>query len=217
MVSKVVPIGILLLLSLSTLGQGTTRLRSAECRSGDKVSISVLVSDGKGSALLGLSSNNFKIRSNKNPVEVREFEAPGEPSSVGFLVDVSSWMQAHHVDIARRGMLKLVEKGHPDDEYFLVISGSKTTVRISSFSSGAVLRKIINEPKSFQSISGGKSVLYDGVSESLGLFESAKFKRKLLVVFGDGRSANSTISGDKLKELAATIATTVHFLWHDSG
>src|SRR5690349_15627006 len=88
----------------------------------DLVTIAVRVSDRKGREVTGLKREEFSVFENGKRQQIAVFASEQQPVSIVLLLDRSYSMgQGGKQDQAKSALRQFLEKGHPDNEYALVV------------------------------------------------------------------------------------------------
>ena len=109
--------------------------------------------------MTGLEKEHFKVYEDKVEQTIIHFTQESAPISVGIIFDVSGSMKDNNnIQKARNAIIRFLESGNPEDEYFLVTFNQKTTL-VQSFTRQS--STVQNEVAFKQA--GGRTALYDAV------------------------------------------------------
>src|SRR5947209_8425498 len=85
----------------------------------DLVMVNIAVTDSDNRSVTDLKAENFHVFEDKFEQQIRYFASEAAPMSLGIVFDMSHSME-RKLDFAKDAAVKFLEKGTPDDEYFLV-------------------------------------------------------------------------------------------------
>src|SRR5213594_4582889 len=83
------------------------------------VMVNVAVTDSDNRPITNLKAENFQIFEDKVEQQIRYFSMEAAPMTLGIVFDISHSME-RKLDFAKDAAMKFLEKGTPDDDYFLV-------------------------------------------------------------------------------------------------
>src|SRR5437879_7632729 len=92
------------------------------------VMMNVAVTDSDNRPVTDLKAENFQIFEDKVEQQIRYFSMEAAPMSLGIVFDMSHSME-RKLDFAKDAAAKFLEKGTPDDEYFLVEFSTRAKLR----------------------------------------------------------------------------------------
>jgi Ca-activated chloride channel homolog len=171
------------------------------------VLLDVSVKDDDGRFVPGLRKENFFVLEDGKPQHLRVFDAEDRPVTVGIVVDDSRSMIPKKADVLTAART-FIEESNRLDEVFVLHFNEKISRGLPSdvpFSSDPVqLMAALS-----RGFPGGKTALYDGLSEGLMHLNRGSRSKKTLVLISDGgdtashRSRKETI--DMVERSAATI------------
>lgn len=148
------------------------------------VTVSVGVKDGKGRALLGLKSEDFRVTDENRPVTPEFFESEG-PASIVFVIDTSSSMKGIRWKSLVSGLRGFLKKAREGNDYTL-IAFDKTARRLAEKVDAAEIVRHLSEL-----CPDGETALYDGVLLGLEALKSTPQRHKALVLISDGQDNSS--------------------------
>jgi Ca-activated chloride channel homolog len=164
----------------------------------ETVFVKVSVTDPLNRYVTGLEKEHFKVYEDKVEQQVIHFTQQSAPISVGIIFDVSGSMKDNNnLQSAKNAIIRFLQSGNPDDEYFLVTFNQKTTL-VQSFTNQ---RKTIENDVSFKT-PGGRTALYDAVYMGLDQIKGAKNEKKALILITDGEDNSSRYSATEVREFA---------------
>src|SRR5207247_8483475 len=97
----------------------------------DTTFVKVSITDPLNRYVTGLEKEHFKVYEDKVEQGISHFTQESAPISVGILFDISGSMK-DNIHTARNSVVRFLESGNPDDEFFLV-TFNQTTTLIQSF------------------------------------------------------------------------------------
>lgn len=171
------------------------------------VVLHVLVKDGNGSYVSGLTADRFKLFDDGRPQPIRFFLSEDAPVTVGLLIDSSGSMrEARERVIAASSAF--VESSNPADEVFaLVFDDDVRTVLppATPFTSDSrtlrhALADVFNP--------AGRTALYDAVDQGLRYVLNGTRERQVLVIVSDGgdNASQAAFSGALISTQASNTA-----------
>jgi Ca-activated chloride channel family protein len=162
----------------------------------DLVLVRVTVTDPLNRYVVGLEKDSFKVYEEKIEQKILHFSTDKAPISVGFVLDTSGSM-GDKVLAARNSIVRFLEQGDPQDEYFLV-TFNQTCKLAQDFTSR---RENIRNAISI-STAKGRTALYDAVYLGLEKIRQARNDKKALIVITDGEDNSSRYTFTELRDFA---------------
>lgn len=162
----------------------------------ETVFVKVSVTDPLNRYVTGLEQEHFRVFEDKVEQAISHFTQESAPISVGILFDISGSMK-DNIHTARNSVVRFLEAGNPDDEFFLVTFNQKTTL-VQSFThqSSSIQNQI-----SFSN-PGGRTALYDAVYLGLEQVRGGKNEKKALILITDGEDNSSRYTSSEVREFA---------------
>ena len=196
--SLLAKIGAVLLLTASSWAQsGKKQAERPTFRVGvETVFVKISVTDPLNRYVTGLEKQHFRVYEDKVEQAVTHFTQESAPISVGILFDISGSMK-DNIHTARNSVVRFLESGNPDDEFFLVTFNQKTTL-VQSFTHQS---SNIQNQVSF-SQPGGRTALYDAVYLGLEQIKNGKNEKKALILITDGEDNSSRYTASEVREFA---------------
>ena len=196
--SLLAKIGAVLLLTASSWAQsGKKQVERPTFRVGvETVFVKISVTDPLNRYVTGLEKQHFKVYEDKVEQGITHFTQESAPISVGILFDISGSMK-DNIHTARNSVVRFLESGNPDDEFFLVTFNQKTTL-VQSFTHQS---SNIQNQVSF-SQPGGRTALYDAVYLGLEQIKNGKNDKKALILITDGEDNSSRYTASEVREFA---------------
>jgi Ca-activated chloride channel family protein len=162
----------------------------------ETVFINVTVTDSLNRYIGGLDKESFRIFEDTVEQSITHFVEESAPVSVGILFDISSSMK-RNIQSARRSVLRLLQSGTPDDEFFLVSFNQKTKL-VQGFT-----RQAASLERSILSIKPrGRTALYDAVHLGMEQIRAARNRKSALILITDGEDNSSRYTAAEVRELA---------------
>lgn len=162
----------------------------------DTVVIRVSVTDPLNRYVVGLEREHFKIFEDKIQQAITHFSNDKSPISVGIIFDVSGSM-SDNILSARNSVVRFLEQGDRQDEYFLVTFNDHTTL-VQDFtprSENVGNEVTFTNPK-------GRTALYDALYAGLEKIRDARNEKKALIIITDGEDNSSRYTFSEVKEFA---------------
>jgi len=162
----------------------------------ETVFVKISVTDPLNRYVTGLEKLHFKVYEDKVEQPITHFTQESAPISVGILFDISGSMK-ENIHTARNSVVRFLESGNSDDEFFLVTFNQKTTL-VQSFTHQS---SSIQNQVSF-SQPGGRTALYDAVYLGLEQIKNGKNEKKALILITDGEDNSSRYTASEVREFA---------------
>ncbi len=160
--------------------------------------VKVVVTDPLNRIVTGLEREQFKVYEDKVEQQIIHFAQETAPISVGIIFDVSGSMKENNnIGSAKNAIMRFLQSGNPDDEYFLVTFNQKTTL-VQNFTRESTT---IQNEVAFKT-PGGRTALYDAVYMGLNQIKGAKNEKKALILITDGEDNSSRYSATEVREFA---------------
>jgi VWFA-related protein len=184
------------LLSLEPLGaqqgQDAARFRTGV----EVINVSATVTDASGRFVEGLTQSDFRVFDDDQPVEVTHFSAERVPVSIGIVLDTSASMSGQKIERARLALGRfLADLLSEEDEVFLYRFDTRPRLVQGWTTDRSAIQAKLDGIRP-----DGATTLYDAVSQALDLLESARNRKKALLVISDGIDTNSQTSLGALRE-----------------
>ena len=162
----------------------------------ETVVVRVTVTDPLNRYVVGLEREHFQIFENKLEQTLTHFSNDKSAISVGIILDMSGSM-GDNILSARSSVIRFLEQGNPEDEYFLITFNERSSlVRDFTNRSENIQNEIsIKSPK-------GRTALYDAIYIGLEKIRDARSDKKALIVITDGEDNSSRYTFSELKEFA---------------
>ena len=160
------------------------------------VSVRVTVTDPVNRYVVGLEGEHFRIFEDKVEQTISHFFSNKAPISVGIILDVSGSMK-DKIASAHSSVVRFLEAGNEEDEYFLIVFNERGTV-VQDFTSGSkdIQNQVaISTPK-------GRTALYDAIYLGLEKMRQAQQNKKALIIITDGEDNSSRYTFGEVKEFA---------------
>ena len=160
----------------------------------DTVVVRITVTDPLNRFVVGLEKEHFQVFENKLEQTLTHFSNDKSPISVGIILDMSGSM-GDNILSARSSVIRFLEQGDPQDEYFLITFNERSVlVRDFTNRSENIRNEIsIRSPK-------GRTALYDAMYFSLEKIREGRHQKKALIVITDGEDNSSRYTFSELKE-----------------
>ena len=160
----------------------------------DTVILRVTVTDPLNRYVVGLEKDHFRVFENKLEQTLTHFSNDLSPISVGIILDMSGSM-GDNILSARSSVIRFLEQGDPQDEYFLLTFNDRA----------ALVRDFTNRSENIQNevsiqTPKGRTALYDAVYYGLEKISEGRHPKKALIVITDGEDNSSRYTFSELKE-----------------
>jgi Ca-activated chloride channel family protein len=164
----------------------------------ETVFVKISVTDPLNRYVTGLEKEHFKVFEDKVEQTVTHFTQQSAPISVGIIFDVSGSMKENaNINSARSAIMRFLQSGNPEDEYFLVTFNQNTTLVQGFTSQSSTIQNQITFKQP-----GGRTALYDAVYMGLDQIKSGKNEKKALILITDGEDNSSRYSLSEVREFA---------------
>ncbi len=162
----------------------------------ETVFVKVSITDPLNRYVTGLSKEHFRVYEDKVEQSISHFTQQSAPISVGIIFDISGSMK-DNIHTARNSILRFLEAGKAEDEYFLVEFNQRTRLvqRFTSQSAAIQNQIAFSQP-------GGRTALYDAVYMGLDEIRKATNEKKALILITDGEDNSSRYSSSEVREFA---------------
>ncbi len=168
----------------------------------DLVTVNVSVRDGKGRAMPGLKSDNFRVTDQGEVVSLASLASDG-PASVVFVVDISYSMKGIWKSLLK-GMKTFLDQSPKENDYSLIVFNEQPGLLVESVRS-VVLTRTLSDLRPT-----GETALYDGLLEGLKVMQRVPQRRKALVLISDGQDTGSQNTITDVEDAAAVGRTTIY-------
>src|SRR2546425_12070286 len=159
------------------------------------VMVKVAVTDSDNRPVTDLKAENFQVFEDKVEQQIRYFSMEAAPMTLGIVFDISHSME-RKLDFAKDAAMKFLEKGTPDDEYFLVEFSSRAKLAEGFTSDIRRLRDRLSLTPA-----QGATALYDAVYLGLSKLKGAQHAKKALLLITDGEDNHSRYSRGDIREV----------------
>ena len=157
------------------------------------VTVNVAVTDSKGRHIAELRAQDFVVSDEGKPIRPEFFDTQG-PTSIIFVVDISSSMSGEKWNSLKDGMKKFLATAHEDNDYTL-ITFSDSPHLIAYSVSAQILWQELNGLKPT-----GNTALYDGLLLGLSSLDRVRQRHKSLVLLSDGQDNSSSATLRKVQQ-----------------
>lgn len=168
------------------------------------VTSNVVVNDLNGSAVTGLSKDDFSVIVDGSEKQIDFFGNDILPASISIVFDTSGSMTAEKIEKAKIALAHFIETTSDKDEFFLINFSDRPVLKLSrGINCIEALKMLTNvEPQ-------GNTALYDAVASGIDNAEKGRFSKKIVLIISDGEDNYSRLSQrelfKKMKESGATV------------
>lgn len=160
------------------------------------VLVPVMVTDAKGSPVMDLARDDFKLFEGEKEQQVRYFFSEDAPISVGLIVDISGSM-SNKVDRVREAVDEFFKRADPADDYFVITFANRAKLLANPTQSTDIIESKLGEMKA-----KGGTALADAIYMGLQKLKTAQYRRKALLIISDGGDNSSRHTLRSVKNLA---------------
>jgi Ca-activated chloride channel family protein len=162
----------------------------------DLVLVPVMVTDVKGTPVMDLTRDDFKLFEGEQEERIRYFYSEDAPISVGLIVDMSGSM-GNKVERVRQAVDEFFKIADPADDYFVIAFADRPKLLANTTQSTASIQSKLGELKA-----KGNTALADAIRAGLLKLHEAQYRRKALVIVSDGGDNMSRHSLRSVKNMA---------------
>jgi Ca-activated chloride channel homolog len=162
----------------------------------EEVVLRVTVTDSLNRYVVGLEKEHFKIFEEKVEQTVTHFSNDKSPLSVGIILDISGSMGDNMLS-ARNSVVRFLEQGDTEDEYFLIGFNHQTRL-LQDFTPK---NENIKAEIAFTGASG-RTALYDAVYLGLEKIKESRHDKRALIIITDGEDNSSRYTFSEVKDFA---------------
>jgi Ca-activated chloride channel family protein len=179
-------------------GDNDLRLRTKPLRVDvDLVLVPVTVTDPLNRPVLGLTKDDFQLLDGGREQQIRFFSSEDAPLSVGLILDVSNSM-AKRISTEREALAEFFKYADPQDEYFAIAVSDRPEVLADSTQTlGDIQSKLAAVRPA------GYTALIDTIYFALNKIQSARYRRRVLLIISDGGENDSHYKLGEIKGLLA--------------
>ncbi len=164
----------------------------------ETVFVKAAVTDPLNRYVTGLEKEHFRVYEDKVEQTISHFTQQAAPISVGIIFDISDSMKENNnIQKAKSAIMRFLEFGNPEDEYFL-ITFNQTTTLVEGFTHD---KATVQNEIAFRK-PGGRTALYDAVYMGLDQIQMAKNEKKALILITDGEDNRSRYTSSEVREFA---------------
>jgi Ca-activated chloride channel homolog len=151
----------------------------------DLVLVPATVTDRMNRPVTDLTKQNFALRENEAPQQIRYFAEEDAPLSVGLIIDVSKSM-TNKIEIERAALAEFLRNSNPQDDYFVIsLSDRPRLIADTTDSIEEIQRKLELV------VPSGNTALLDGIYLGLAKLHKSRYERRALLVISDGGDNHS--------------------------
>lgn len=148
------------------------------------VTVNVAVRDGKGRHISELKAEDFFVSDEGKPVRLEFFDTEG-PTSIIFVVDISTSMRGEKWQSLKAGMKKFLATAREGNDYTLIAFNEAPRLIARSVNAQDLWREFNNLNPS------GNTALYDAILLGLSNLRQVPQRHKSLVLLSDGQDTSS--------------------------
>ena len=164
----------------------------------ETVFVKISVTDPLNRYVTGLEREHFKVYEDKVEQSITYFSQEAAPISVGLIFDVSGSMKDNtNIKKAKSAIVRFLQSGSPEDEYFLITFNQKTNLLQSFTAQSSTVQNDVAIQKP-----GGRTALYDAVYMGLDQVKRGRNDKKALILITDGEDNSSRYSPSEVREFA---------------
>jgi Ca-activated chloride channel family protein len=168
------------------------------------VTVNVIVTDGDGRYVRGLSQDQFTVYDNQIKQQIAHFSADASPVSIGIVCEIHETApeQAHAVLTAVKHFTRTLRS--EDNFFFMAFSNHGSFITEFIPTSDQILDHLrFVKP-------GGPSSLYDAVYLAATRLKNERNLKKVLLLISDGHDVSSTHSYNKVRDRLRTLDAQIY-------
>jgi VWFA-related protein len=200
-------ISALLLLSWTSLPQERRYTLSVDV---ELVNVSAMVVDTSGRSVEGLTQDDFHVLENGKEQALAFFSHDTRVAvSIGVLIDASGSLQdklQQSLQTAGAIARALSER----DEMFIMTFNTRAVVRQKFSNNSAAIQEALRNVRA-----GGETAVYDAIATGLSEMETAKNRKRILLLLTDGFDTRSKIKAPQIEALLANSEVLVYAIGID--
>ena len=173
------------------------------------VPITAVVRDSRGRLVRDLARDDFEVLENGRPRPIVDFRATGHtPISLALLFDTSGSMGEANLDRGKAVVEALLNRMETAWDEMALFTFDKSLRGETPFTNDAdVIRTALGK-----TVAWGQTSLYDAIAEAAKRLGDRRTQRRAVVVITDGVDTSSTITPEKVSELASALEVPVYVL-----
>jgi VWFA-related protein len=173
----------------------------------DAVMVPVVVTDGRGRFVGGLTQTAFRIFEDDRPQEITYFQSQSIPLDIAVAVDISGSMEPTLGDV-RSAVRRFVQALKPIDRLTLVAFNERVFVLTKQDTNPATRGQAVDKLRA-----AGRTSLRDAIVSSLDLV-GGSISRRAVVVFTDGEDTQSLASLDAVEKRLRESDASLYIITH---
>lgn len=169
------------------------------------VTLPVSVTDKEGRHFTGLDRSAFTVFEDGVTQEITFFSTDDGPASIGIVFDLSGSMNGKKSEQAKIALARLVQSGHPDDEYSLFAFNDRTRAVLERVRDGEAMERAVKHvtPQ-------GNTALYDAIAAAIEQVKQGRWAKRAIIIISDGEDNRSRTTLRKLKQMVLESGVTVY-------
>jgi len=197
----------------------------------DLVQVAVVVTDGDGRFIKGLSKDDFIVSDNGKPQEIVAFSGERVPVSLGMLLDVSGSMTDEALATARSAIEHFVSNllGREDELFLMEFAARGRMLQAWTRNRDAFRQALARakqvplhpaeeaQPRPSSPIRNVGTAVFDAIATSLTFAAQGVHQKKAVLVISDGRDTASRRSRGEVQDAIRNSDVLVYALAVDGG
>lgn len=170
----------------------------------DTVVVRVTVTDPLNRYVVGLDKDHFRVFEDKVEQTISHFSNDAASISVGIIMDTSGSM-GDNILSARTSIMRFLQQGNPQDEYFLITFNEQSTLVQDFTAHSETIQNQISaaNPK-------GRTALFDAVYLGLEKMKGGTNEKKALIVITDGEDNSSRYTFSEVRDYVRESDTQIY-------
>ena len=163
------------------------------------VVVPMVVTDGRGRHVAGLTQDNFRVYENGRLQSITVFHSGNAPVALGVIVDRSQSMRPKAAALGT-ALSSLLESSGPDDELFGVNFHDDASLALAREPFTHDAKALATALSAVRA--AGRTALFEGVAEGLRHLELGRSPKRVLIVISDGGDNASRLTYAQVLVLA---------------
>lgn len=161
---------------------------SAQSESQKEFHFVMSATDGRGRFAGGLTAKDIEVLVDKKPQQVTDFTAENEAATVVFLIDLSGSRKESVAPLGRE-IVRFAKAANPKNEYVVLAFNTRIQVVSDKTENLKTLEEALQ--KTLATEPNGNTAFFDSVYAAIDKTESGKYRKKVLIMCGDGADNQS--------------------------
>lgn len=163
-----------------------------------EIQVVMSATDGRARFAGGLTAKDVQVVVDGKPQEITSFAADNEPATIVFLIDLSGSQKGAAAPLAKE-IERFAKGANPNNEYVVLAFNTKVQTVADKTADLAALEDALKKIAAAEA--RGNTAFYDAVYAAIDKTESGKYRKKVLIMCGDGQDNQSaSYKSDDVRE-----------------